>query len=115
MPRNHPAYKSIVEAIIMYLAQDYDIRHNGTRLLMESPEMKTLKKGRKQLSDEERKIVMDADATWHHGPKGEKTPAVWKSVVKGKTWYVCNTHRAMQVKPTIKGAIAAFKFIKTTA
>jgi len=84
-------------------------------LILESPEMKTLKKGRRQLSDEERKIVMDADATWHHGPKGEETPAVWKSVVKGKTWYVCNTHRAMQVKPTLKGAIQAFKFIKTTS
>lgn len=117
LPRNHPAYETIVRVSVLYLARDYDIRFpaTGQRLMMESPEMKTLKKGRRQLSDEERQIVMDADATWHHGPKGEKTPAVWKSVVKGKTWYVCNTHSAMQVKPTLKGAIAAFKFIKTTA
>jgi len=83
--------------------------------LMESPEMKTLKKNKRPLTDEERQLVMDRDATWHHGPNGEKTPAVWKSVVNGKTWYVCNTHRAMQVKPTLKGAIRAFDFIKTTA
>ena len=84
-------------------------------LLLESPEMKTLKKNRRTLTDAERKEVMDRGAVWHHGPNGEETPAVWKAVVKGKTWYVCNTHRAMQCKPTLKGAINAFKFIKTTA
>ena len=58
---------------------------------------------------------MSRGAVWHHGPNGEETPAVWKSVVDGKTWYICNTHRAAQIKPTLKGAINAYKFIETTA
>jgi predicted nucleotidyltransferase len=76
--------------------------------LCESPEIGTLKKNKNPLTDEERKMVMDAHATWHHGPNGEKTPAVWKAAINGKTWYVTNTHRAYQAKPTIKGAIRAF-------
>jgi hypothetical protein len=83
---------------------------------MESPEMKTLKKNKKPLTPEERKIVMNSKAVWHHGSNGEATPAVWKATIKGKTWYVTNTHRAYQAKPTLKGAINAYhKFIKSTA
>lgn len=86
------------------------------RILMESPEMKTLKKNKKPLTDKEKELVMSNDAVWHHGPNGQKTPAVWKSVVNGKTWYVTNTHRAYQAKPTLKGAISIYhKFIKSTA
>ena len=85
------------------------------QLLMESPKMETLKKNKKPLTDEERKLVMDGGAVWHHGTNGEETPAVWKSVVDDKTWYVCNTHRAYQCKPTLKGAIKAFEFIETTS
>ena len=58
---------------------------------------------------------MDRGAVWHHGPNGEETPAVWKAEVNGKTWFVCNTHRAYQCKPTLKGAINAYDFIETTA
>ncbi|MCD6436254.1 MAG: hypothetical protein J7L15_07680 [Clostridiales bacterium] len=79
------------------------------------PKMETLKKNKKPLTEEERKEVMDRGAVWHHGPNGEETPAVWKAVVKGETWYVCNTHRAFQCKPTLKGAINAYDFIETTA
>ena len=79
------------------------------------PKFDTLKKNKVKLTDEERKEVMDRGATWHHGPNGEETPAVQKAVVKGKTWYWCATHRAGQVKPTLKGAIRAYDFIKTTA
>lgn len=79
------------------------------------PRMDALKKGRTQLDDEERAEVMQRGAVWHHGPGGEATPAVWKSVVNGTTWYVCNTHRAYQAKKSLKGAINAFKFIKTTS
>ena len=92
-----------------------EIIDNTLRLLFESPEMDTLKKNRKPLTDEERQLIMNKGAVWHHGPNGEKSPGVWKAEVKGKTWYVCNTHRAMQCKPTLKGAIKAFEFIKTTA
>lgn len=86
------------------------------QLLMKAPEMKTLKSHKVQLTDDERKTVMDADAVWHHGPNGEATPAVWKSVVKGKTWFVTNTHRLYQCKPSLKGAISAYhKVVKQTA
>ena len=84
-------------------------------LLTESPEQKTLKKHKVPLTDEERKQVMDAGAVWHHGPNVEETPAIWKAAVKGKSWYICNTHRAVQIKSTLKGAIKAFDFIKTTS
>ncbi len=79
------------------------------------PKMGTLKKNKKALSDEERKEVMDRGATWHHGPNGEETPAVWKAEVDGKMWYVCNTHRAYACKPTLKGAIKEYDFIETTS
>ncbi len=78
------------------------------QLLMESPEMKTLKKNKKPLTDEERQTVMNAKAVWHMGKDGGPSPAVWKSVVNGKTWYVSNTHRVYQCKPTLKGAIRAY-------
>jgi hypothetical protein len=80
------------------------------------PRMNTLKKNRKSLTDEERALVMKRGAVWDRDAgKGKASPAVWKSVVNGKTYYVCNTHRAAQVKPTLKAAIRAFKYIKTTA
>jgi hypothetical protein len=80
----------------------------GEALLCESPQFKTLKKNRKTLSDEERREVMAGNAFWHHGPGGEESPAVWKSVVNGETWYCSNTHRAFQADKTIKAAIRAF-------
>jgi hemerythrin-like domain-containing protein/predicted nucleotidyltransferase/ribosomal protein S18 acetylase RimI-like enzyme len=92
-----------------------EIVDSTLELLFESPNMETLKKNRKTLSDEERRIVMDSGAVWHHSPNGKETPGVWKSIVKGKTWYVCNTHRAYQCKPTLRGAIKAFEFIETTS
>ena len=79
-------------------------------------DFKVLKKNRMPLSKEERDEVMERDAVWHHGPHGEKTPAVWKTKNKaGDILYICNTHRAAQVKSTLKGAINSYKFIKTTA
>jgi hypothetical protein len=84
-------------------------------LLTESPEIETLKKNQRSLDPDERVQVMKAGAVWHHGPDGEASPAVKKAVVKGKTWYWCNTHRAGQVRPTLKGAIRAFDFVKTTS
>lgn len=104
---------------VVIAVPEYDEPQRGNclteGLILESPDQKKLKKNRKPLSDEERAEVMKRGAVWHHGPNGEETPAVWKSVVNGKTWYCCNTHRAIQIKPTLKGAIKAFEFIKTTA
>jgi len=72
------------------------------------PRMDALKKHKKPLTSEERSEVMHAEATWHHGPGGEATPAVWKAEINGTTWYVTNTHRCYQAKKTLKGAINAY-------
>lgn len=76
-----------------------------------------LKDNKIPLTPEERKIVMDADAVWHHGLNGAPSPAVWKSKDKnGKITYVTNTHRAYQDRPTLKGAISIYhSFIKGTS
>lgn len=80
------------------------------------PEFKTLKKNKVDLTPEERKEVMARKATWHFGKNGGPSPAVWKAEVDGKNWYVTNTHRAYNVRPTLKGAISRYhKFIKSTA
>jgi len=80
------------------------------------PRYHRLQKGRKKLSDEERSRCMGAKAVWHHGPQGQATPAVWKSVVDGDTWYVTNTHRAYNIASTLDGAIERYhSFIKSTA
>lgn len=80
------------------------------------PAMDVLKKGKVRLSDDERSVVMDREAVWHHGPNGEETPAVWKSEVGERTWYVTNTHRAYQARPSLAGAVSAYhRGIKQTA
>jgi hypothetical protein len=63
-------------------------------LLNESPELKTLKARRRSLSPEEKHEAGDAP--------------VWKADVNGRTWYVVNTHRAYQAKPTVKAAAYAW-------
>ncbi len=85
--------------------------------LTEGTEFKLLNKNKVPLSKEERKKVMNKKAVWHHGPNGEESPAVWKTADKtGKIWYVTNTHRAYQKRPTIEGAISIYhRFIKGTA
>ena len=78
---------------------------------------KTLKTNKVPLTPEERSLVMERKAVWHHGPHGEETSAVWKSIDKnGKVTYITNTHRAMNSTSTLKGAIARYhNFIKGTA
>ena len=73
-------------------------------------------------TNEERKECMDRKAVWNFyigkDHKHHPTPAVWKSVdpKTGKISYITNTHRAYQVRPTLKGAINIFhSFIKGTA
>lgn len=79
-------------------------------------DFKKLMKRKVPLTPEEREKAMNANCTWNHGLNGEPTCAIWKSSdASGNTVYGCNTHRAMQVKPTLAGAIKAFEFIKTTA
>ncbi len=86
-------------------------------ILSESPrDLKTLKKNKVALTDEERKKVMDAGATWHHGLNGKPSPAVWKGKDgKGKMWFVCNTHRAFAAEDTLAKAIKKYDFIETTS
>jgi hypothetical protein len=91
---------------------------NQLLLLEKKSKFKNLEDNKVPLTDEERKIVMDADATWHFSPGNKPSPAVWKSVNKktGETTYVTHTHRAYNTAPTLKGAIGRYhKFIKGTA
>ena len=76
-----------------------------------------LKRNRVPLTDEERTKVMKAKATWHFGPNGKASPAVWKSVNKNKiVTYITHTHRAYNTAPTVEGAINRYhRFIKGTA
>ena len=79
-------------------------------------QFKTVKKNKVPLTDEERKKVMDAGATWHHGPNGEPSPAVWKGKDgNGDMKYVCNTHRACAIEDTLSKAIKKYDRIETTA
>lgn len=83
---------------------------------LKGPTFKSLKKGQVPLKPEEREKIMKSKAVWHHGPKGEESPAVWKAIVNGKTWWATHTHRAYNVMPTMKGAIKRYHdFIKGTA
>lgn len=83
---------------------------NAEEGIEESHRLSTLKKHRVKLTPQERSEVIRRGATWDDG-----SPGVWKAIVNGEAYYACNTHRACQIKPTLKGAIRAFKFIKTTA
>jgi len=86
------------------------------QFLVESNEYESLKKHRKPLTSEEREECLKAKAVWHHGPKGEATPAVWKSNNKNKTTYVTNTHRAWNKATSLTGAIKKYHdFIKGTS
>ena len=73
-------------------------------------EFKQLQSHKVPLSSKERSQVMQAKAVWHHGPNGEPTPAVWKSLnpKTGKINYISNTHRCYQSKTTLPAAIAAY-------
>ena len=83
--------------------------------LVES-DINQLKKFKVALTPEERGECLTKKAIWHHGKNGAPSPAVWKSVNKGKTTFVTNTHRAYNTATTLKGAIKCYHdFIKGTA
>lgn len=86
--------------------------------LVEASAFEKLQKNKVPLNPEERELVMSRKATWHHGPNGEETPAVWKSKdpKSGKCTYITHTHRAYNTATTCKGAIKRYHdFIKGTA
>ena len=80
----------------------------------EGPRFPTLKKAKELLKGEEREQAMKAGAVWNMGNSDKPSCAIWKANVNGKTWYVCHTHRCFQSRPTLKGAIKAFEFVKST-
>ena len=81
-----------------------------------APKYKLLEANKVPLTSDERALVMKRGATWHHGPGGAQSPAVFKSILHGKTWYVTNTHRAYNATNTLKGTINRYhRFIKGTA
>jgi len=76
--------------------------------LAESVQIKTLKDHQKPLSEPERQQVMKAKAVWHMGKDGGPSPAVKKSVVRGRTYFWSATHRCYQSASTLKQAIRDF-------
>lgn len=120
-----PATDSMKEA--MFVLESLSDGHEFVLIKNEEPEIELqesshnpnwdiLHKNKMKLTEEERTLVMTKKAVWHHGPNGEETPAVWKSMIEGKAFYVTNTHRAFNVAPTVEGAINRYhKFIKLTA
>jgi hypothetical protein len=89
-----------------------------SQFLTEGYDLKSLTKRKIPLTDQEREEVMSKKAVWHMGNhNGKPSSAIWKAKdSKGKIVYGCNTHRAFQVRPTLKGAIEIFhSFIKDTA
>ena len=96
---------------------DPDNRSNDFSQAYPKSSFAILKKNKIPLTPEEYAIVMKREAIWHHGPHGEKTPAVWKSKDShGNIIYVTNTHRAYQTGKTLESTINKYhKFIKGTA
>lgn len=91
-------------------------REASVRTAKRKSHFEVLKENKVDLTPEEREKVMDAKAVWHFGKDGGPSPAIWKSVVDGKTYYVCNTHRAYQDRRSLDAAIRIFHdFIKDTA
>lgn len=80
-------------------------------------EFEILKKNKIALTPEEREQAMTAKAVWHPGNHDKPVCAIWKSKrANGDVVFGCNTHRAYNVAPTLKGAIHKFhSFIKGTA
>ncbi len=74
--------------------------------LLESPNLDTLKKHRKPLTPEEKHAFDTAG--------DDRSASALKAEVDGKTWYAVYTHRAYQVRPTLKAAVAVYPSIAAT-
>ena len=68
------------------------------------------------LEPEERQEAMDRGCVWHFNGPDKPVCAIWKAKTKsGDIVFGSSTHRAMSVKKTLKGAIGAFPFIRSTS
>lgn len=77
------------------------------KLLVESgPEIRTLKDAKKQLEGAEKAAALEAGCVWHFTDK--PTCAIYKSEIRGVTWYWSTTHRCYQADRTLKAAIKAW-------
>jgi len=98
---------------------DNDVIYNlEEKTKRKHPRWETLEKHKTPLDKEEAKKVRAAGAIWNfYGLDGKRHPelAVWKSIVKGETYYICNTHRACHIDDTLSGAIDSWPFIESTA
>lgn len=80
-----------------------------------NPKCSVLKEHKVPLDEGEKEEAIKAGCTWHHGPNGESTCAIWKADYNGKIYYVANTHRMYQTAPTMKGIIAKWPAVKESA
>jgi hypothetical protein len=100
------------------------------KLATENLSLKDLQEYRIEMTKAELDEVFKKKAVWHHGPNGEETPAIWKSLdvhgaikragnhktPKAEFLYVTNTHRALRTARTLDKAIKLYhRFIKRTA
>lgn len=67
-----------------------------------------LRENREELSKSERAAVLRKKASVVYESRRHPLPAVWKATVGDQTYYVCNTHRAYAVSPTLAGAVAKY-------
>ena len=67
-----------------------------------------LRENREELSKSERASVLRKKALVVYESRRHPLPAVWKATVGDQTYYVCNTHRAYAVSPTLAGAVAKY-------
>jgi hypothetical protein len=75
-------------------------------LLLESPEIETVKKHRQSLTPEE-KAAFD-------GAGDDRSATAMKGVIDGKTWYAVYTHRSGGVFSTLQAAVKAYPGIAST-
>ncbi len=87
-----------------------------TTLFESGPKFKSLEDNTVPLSDEERKKVMKAKATFTFSHIKKPTAAVKKAVIRGKTYYYSATHRCFQSATTLEKAIEDFhKIVKPSS